>query len=45
MDNLIISDVPKTIDYSSEIDAKEGRLSLRHSPAAHVFTNNDVEDI
>ena len=45
MDNLVISDMPKTADDSSEIVAKEGRLPLRHSPAAHVLTNNDLEDV
>jgi hypothetical protein len=45
MDNLVISDMPKTTDDSSEIVANEGRLALRHSSAAHVFTNNDLEDV
>ena len=38
MDNSIISDIIT--------DNKErGRLTLRHSSAAHVITNNDLEDI
>jgi hypothetical protein len=44
MDNLVISE-PKTTDESSEKVAKEGALSLTHSPAAHVLTNDDLEDI
>ena len=44
MDNLVISDIPKTTDDSSEIVVKEGRLALRHSSAAHVLTNDDLED-
>ena len=43
--NLVISNMPKSVDNSSEIVAKEGRLALRHSPAAHVLTNNDLEDV
>jgi len=31
MDNLVISNMPKTDDATSEIVAKEGRLPLRHS--------------
>ena len=45
MDNLVISDIPKTTDESSEKVAEEGALSLIHSPAAHVLTNDDLEDI
>ena len=43
--NLVIPNIPKSADKRSEIVAKEGRLALRHSPAAHVLTNNDLEDI
>jgi hypothetical protein len=45
MHNLVISNMPKSADNSSEIVAKEGSLALRHSPAAHVLTNNDLEDV
>jgi hypothetical protein len=44
MDNLVTSNMPKTDEASSEIVAKEGKLPLRHSPAAHVLTNSDLED-
>jgi hypothetical protein len=44
MDNLIISDTP-TNTPSSEIVAREGGSKLVHSPAAHVLTNNDLEEI
>jgi hypothetical protein len=44
MDNLVISDTPKTTDERSEIVANEGRLALRHSSAAHVLNNNELED-
>ena len=45
MDNLVISDTPKTGDANSEVVAREGGLKLGHSRAAHVLTNNDLEDI
>jgi hypothetical protein len=45
MDNLVIPDMPKTVDERFEIVAKEGRLGLRHSSAAHVLTNDDLDDI
>jgi hypothetical protein len=47
MDNLIISDTlgNQNNTDNSEIVAKEGRLALKHSSAAHVFTNNDLEDV
>jgi hypothetical protein len=45
MDNLVISDIPKTTDQSSEKVVKEGTLVLTHSSAAHVLTNEDLEDI
>jgi hypothetical protein len=44
MDNLVISDALKTTD-SCEIVAKEGRIALRHSSAAQVLNNDDVEDV
>lgn len=44
MDNLVISDTPKTTDERSERVANEERLPLRHSSAAHVLTNDDLED-
>jgi hypothetical protein len=45
MDNLVISDIPKTTDQTSEKVAEQGALSLTHSPAAYVLTNDDLEDI
>ena len=33
MDNLVISDIPKTTDESSEKVAEDGALALTHSPA------------
>jgi len=44
MGNLIISDIPKTTESSEKV-VKEGALSLTHSPAGYVFTNDDLEDI
>ncbi len=45
MGNLVISDMVKTTDGSSELVDQEIRLVLKHSSAAHVFTNNDLEDV
>ena len=45
MDNLVISDIPKTTDERSEKIVREGRLALTHSSAARVLTNDDLENI
>jgi hypothetical protein len=41
MDNFVISDNIDTVS----VNDKETRLSLRHSSAALVLTNNDLEDV
>ncbi|MFY9871272.1 MAG: hypothetical protein WAK17_16275 [Candidatus Nitrosopolaris sp.] len=46
--NKLTSDASDASDDSSLIitDNKNiEKISLRHSPAAHVLTNNDIEDI
>lgn len=45
LDNLIISDTTKAVCNPTNEEIEQRRLTLRHSSAAHVLTNNDLEDI
>lgn len=44
LDNLIISDTTKAVCNPTNEEIEQRRLTLRHSSAAHVLTNNDLED-
>jgi hypothetical protein len=44
MDNLIISDAIKAACNPTNEEVEQRRLTLRHSSAARVLTNNDLEE-
>ncbi|MGB6531124.1 MAG: hypothetical protein WBF33_23700 [Candidatus Nitrosopolaris sp.] len=44
MDNLIISDAIKAACNPTNEEVEQRRLTLRHSSATRVLTNNDLEE-
>ncbi|MGB8937354.1 MAG: hypothetical protein WCC17_19865, partial [Candidatus Nitrosopolaris sp.] len=44
MDNLVISDTIKAACNPTNEEVEQRRLTLRHSSAARVLTNNDLEE-